>query len=61
MKRFLVTYTHVEERTYEQWVEAKDRSEATEKIDEEADFKNIVRVQGIEMKDIEVLKEEKSN
>lgn len=46
--RFLIQYTHVEETSYEQWVEANDQTEALEKIEEEEDFENIVKVQGIE-------------
>ncbi|WP_188006852.1 hypothetical protein GGGNBK_21250 [Sporosarcina sp. ANT_H38] len=58
MARFLVRYTHVEETTYEQWVEAVNSDEALEKINDEADFKEIVEVQGVRMKDFEVIEED---
>lgn len=57
MPKFLVQYTHVEETTYEQWVEADSEEEALLKIEfeDEADFENEVDIQGIEIKDIEVI------
>lgn len=57
MPKFLVQYTHVEETTYEQWVEADSEEEALFKIEfeDEADFENEVDIQGIEIKDIEVI------
>jgi hypothetical protein len=58
MPRFLVQYTHVEETTYEQWVEAEDQLDALNKIEGEETFENVVNVQGLEMKDYEVVEEE---
>ena len=57
MPKFLIQYTHVEETTYEQWVEADSEEEALLKIEfeDEADFENAVDIQGIEIKDIEVI------
>lgn len=57
MPKFLVQYTHVEETTYEQWVEADSEEEALLKIEfeDEADFENVVDIQGIEIKDTEVI------
>lgn len=55
MPKFLVQYTHVEEITYEQWVEADSEEEALLKIEDEADFRDEVDIQGIEIKDIEVI------
>lgn len=58
MTRYLVRYTHVEETTYEQWVEADSEEEALEKADVEADFENIVEIEGVELKDFEIVEEE---
>ena len=55
MPKFLVQYTHVEEITYEQWVEADSEEEALFKIEDEADFQDEVDIQGIEIKNIEVV------
>lgn len=56
MPKFLVQYAHVEETTYyEQWVEADSEEEALLKIEDEADFEDEVDIQGIEIKDIEVI------
>lgn len=55
MPKFLVQYTHVEETTYEQWVEADSEEEALLKIEDEADFQDEVDIQGIEIKNIEVV------
>jgi len=57
MPKFLIQYTHVEETTYEQWVEADSEEEALLKIEfeDEADFENAVDIQGVEIKDIEVI------
>lgn len=58
MSRFLVRYTHVEETTYEQWIEADSSEEALKKINDEADFKEVVEVQGVKMKDFEVIEKD---
>jgi hypothetical protein len=58
MPRFLVQYTHVEETTYEQWVEAEDQLDALNKIEGEETFENVVNVQGLELKDYEVVEEQ---
>lgn len=57
MPKFLIEYTHVEETTYKQWVEASSEKEALEKIEEEANFEDVVKVQGIETKDYKVVDE----
>jgi hypothetical protein len=58
MPRFLVKYTHVEETTYEQWVDAADQMEALQKIEGEETFENVVNIQGLELKDYEVVEEQ---
>lgn len=58
MKKYLIQYTHVEETTYKQWIEAEDQTEALDKIEEDANFENVVNVQGIEMKDFKVIEED---
>ena len=57
MKKYLVRYTHVEETTYEQWVEAESEDEAEDIIYDEMDFENVVGVQGVDIINIHVIEE----
>jgi len=59
MGKYLVSYTHVEETTYHDWVEAESEDEAIEKAENgEVDFENEMDVSGIEIVDVDVLDEE---
>lgn len=55
MPRHLVNYTHVEETTYEEWVEAATEEEAIRKVEEDPSFEREINVQGLEMKDFKVV------
>lgn len=59
MAKFLVEYTHVEETTYQDWIEADSEAEAIEKAENgEVDFENYCDGCGIEFKDVEVIDQE---
>lgn len=58
-QQFKVRYKHIEETTYEDWIEAESEEEAIEKAENgEVDFENDIDCQGIEIVDVEVLERE---
>lgn len=58
MPKFLVQYKHIEETTYEQWIEANNEDEAIEKIQGEEDCERYVDTQGLEFTGHTVIREQ---
>lgn len=57
MPKYLVEFKHVEETTYTQWVEAETEEDAIRMVEDEPDFDNSTSVDGIELKDFEIIDE----
>lgn len=55
MPKYLVRYTHVEEYTYEDYIEADSEEAAYAQVGEDPLFEDLVNVQGIEIKDINII------
>lgn len=49
VKKFLVEYVHVEETTYQEWVEADSEEEAIEMVKEDPSMESMTNNQGIEI------------
>lgn len=49
MGKYLVEYVHVEETTYEEWVEADSRAEAIEIVKEDPSMEKMTNNQGLEI------------
>lgn len=58
MPKFLVEYKHVEETTYQEWIEADTEDEALAQTIDDPKFEKQTDVAGIEMKDFKVIEKE---